>query len=199
MKTAPHFPLPGFHSMRDSELKPRVHPNGFIQVDINSVFRMHVWHPSLPYRQKTYHPIHDHIFGFQSHVYSGRLIHVPYLIEEDPEGTHIFWQATHIVGTEKCILKQVDGKCLRLVGELAKAVQPGEDYYFAPFLFHETLSNEPTMTIIKKNAETFGQGSTQAPRIAVPVGVEPDNDFQRDDVDTDILWDLIKEAHPWLG
>ena len=188
--------LPSMNMLRN--LKPRVHPNGFIQVDIDSRFRMHVWHPSLPYRQKTYHPIHDHVFGFQSRVYSGRLIHVPYYITEylDGEGTHILWQAKHIDSSETTILEPIDNKKINLYAGWAKVIQPGEGYYFEPFTFHESLSNEPTMTIIEKDAKTLQQGNTKAPRIAVPVGVEPDNDFQRDEVDTDILWDLIKEAHP---
>lgn len=49
--------------LQATEAKPRVHPNGFIQLDISETDRLHVWHPSLPYRQKTFSPVHNHIFA----------------------------------------------------------------------------------------------------------------------------------------
>ncbi len=63
---------------------PRVHGNGFIQLDLTDRTRLHVWHPSVP-RQKVATQIHDHVFSFESCCIVGRLINVVYkFIELSP-------------------------------------------------------------------------------------------------------------------
>lgn len=47
--------------------RPRVHGNGFIQLDVTPRTRLHFWSPEIP-RQKVATPIHDHVFGFVSYV-----------------------------------------------------------------------------------------------------------------------------------
>lgn len=175
---------------------PRVHPNGFIQLDLDWHSRLHVWHPNLPYRQKTYHPVHDHVFDFNSYMFSGRLVHVPYVLLSTMHGTHCVWEATCTRDNESILEPIAQATPVRLVPYGAETLQPGEGYTFKAFRFHETLANEPTLTIIRKHDATIHQGNTDRPRIAVPVDVTPDNDFQRDAVDKEILWQLIEEAHP---
>ncbi len=190
--------LPSIFELRNLgpalDYHPRVHPNGFIQLDLSDILRLHVWHPGLPYRQKTYHPVHDHVFDFTSYVYSGRLVHVAYDAVLNASSTHVLWTA-ECIGPNESVLRPTADR-VRLVQVNARAVQPGEEYFFAAHEFHETLSNEPTLTIIRKNGATIYQGNDDVPSIAVPFGVEPDNDFRRDNVDVDTLWKLIEEAHP---
>ncbi len=189
--------LPSVAAMRMQECVPRVHPNGFIQVDLNATYRLHVWHPRLPYRQKTYHPIHDHVFDFTSYVFGGRLVNVTYYLRPNfDDGTHSLWEA-HCVEGEESILKPdpLSGPVF-LVKAGAAVIQPGESYFFPAFRFHETLTNIPTLTIIKKGGPTTYQGAKGKPKIAVPLGVEPDNEYRRVEVDEEILWQLISEAHP---
>ena len=188
--------LPSVAVLRAQDLIPRVHPNGFIQLDLNASHRLHVWHPRLPYRQKTYHPIHDHVFDFTSHVYGGRLVNVAYHLRPDHNGTHLLWEA-HCMEGEESILKPDPLNGPRtLVQESVKVVQPGQSYFFPAFRFHETLSNIPTLTIIEKGGLTEYERDKYKPNIAVPIGVEPDNDYRRVDVDEEGLWELIAEAHP---
>lgn len=176
---------------------PRVHPNGFIQLDLTENLRLHVWHPSLPYRQRTYHPIHDHVFGLISNVYSGRLIHVQYGTEPDPFGSHIIWNVQAIEGGEESVLRPRDSQRLRLYELHTDVIQPGEEYSFGAWAFHETLANEPTLTIMEKFGNTLRTGvNSHGASVLVPYGVEPDNDFQRSAVDVDVLWKLIEEAYP---
>src|SRR5687768_2884644 len=71
---------------------PRVHPNGFIQLDLEDVpeswhashkqghsgaaRRMHIWNPpgvELPHQQ-TVNEIHDHVFDMKSNVVRGVLV-----------------------------------------------------------------------------------------------------------------------------
>lgn len=178
---------------------PRVHPNGFIQVDLDEANRLHVWHPNLPFRQKTFHPVHNHIFGFESHVYSGRLVNVSYEPTEHDEGTHAMWHAECIGGSETVLRRAPDGVRHDLLALYAFAVQPGEGYQFLAGDFHETMANEPTLTIMTKvmpKADMTTGANCQGASIMVPVGVEPDNDFRRDAFSIPELWKLIKEAHP---
>ncbi len=65
-----------FENLRDVGKNIRVHGNGFIQIDISSLTRVHVFgHPLIP-RQLTPTPIHDHRFGFHSMVLAGCLVNV---------------------------------------------------------------------------------------------------------------------------
>ncbi len=192
----PH--LPSIDVLRDQELVPRVHPNGFIQVDLDVSHHLHVWHPSLPYRQKTYHPIHDHTFYFRSYVYSGRMVHVVYELKpESPgwPGTHTIWRREKQTDEETILKTRMNEPPVIPMYAMVDVIQPGMSYFFAPFKFHESLTNEPTLTIITKKPKPWGlDGAT--PRILVPIGVEPDNTFIRADVNRETLWKLIGEAHP---
>ena len=57
---------PAFFEHLDA--RPRVHPNGFIQLDISPRKRFHIWaHPDIPQsgREDKEEDIHDHVFGFR--------------------------------------------------------------------------------------------------------------------------------------
>lgn len=176
--------------------EPRVHPNGFIQLDLSDEQRLHVWHPDLPYRQKSFHPVHNHVFSFTSHIFSGRLVHVVYDLRLEPGGPYRLYRA-ECIGPEESVLTPLTGGAeMRLDVAYWEILQPGHTYRFRASLFHETLANEPTLTIMQKHGPTMYQDNALKPSIVVPVGVVPDNEFRRDAVDTDVLWDLIRDAHP---
>ncbi len=170
----------------------RVHPNGFIQVDLDHRHRLHVFHPRLPYRQRTYNPVHDHVFGFVSEVFSGRLVNACYsVVEDESHGTHC---KAHCQGGDRVVVQR--GRYYRLRSRASFALQPGQQYEMPAFEFHESLSNEPTMTIIRKDDDTVAQGNPRSATVMTPRGVDPDDDFNRDDVDLEVLWELIEEAYP---
>ncbi len=190
--------LPSMTELVDSGAVPRVHPNGFIQLDLDEAHRLHVWHPGLPYRQRTYHSIHDHVFGFKSRVYSGQLVNVVYLLDRhSPTGrAYSVWHAVQ-TGPEESVLKQVPNKyTVTLIVDHLQVVSIGQTYIVDRSVLHENLFNEPTLTVIEKFDSTIYQDDLAAPRVLVPCGVQPDNDFRRDDVDVTVLWDLVHEAHP---
>lgn len=188
--------LPSLNELAKLDATPRVHPNGFIQLDLDERRRLHVWHPRLPYRQRTYHPIHDHVFGFKSRVFSGRLVNVNYEIERNPaSGRFFLWQAVSTSGEESRLV-QILCKPVDMAPTSVQVVWPGSTYAIEPYTFHENLANEPTLTVIEKDGPTTHQDAESRPRVAVPVGVEPDNDFCRGTVDADLLWELIAEAMP---
>lgn len=201
--TFPHpHPLPSLSYLEEMKGLLRVHPNRFIQLDLNETNRLHVWHPNLGPCQKTFHAVHDHIFDLQSTVYKGRLIHVEYElyyppVYHDNPGTHQRWEAECIGGSETILKKTTDTPC-HLVHKETTVIQPYVGYIFPAYKFHEALANEPTMTIMTKygKAEMHGGANCQGASIMVPVGVTPDNTFRRDSFGADELFALVKEAYP---
>lgn len=189
--------LPTLYELAVQCDEPRVHPNGFIQLDLNDTHRLHVWHPSLPYRQKTYHPIHDHVFGFTSKIFSGRITNVQYdVVADSLNGTHYMAQARSTGPEETILIGAPQPSYYDLRPHDGATFQAGEQYEFPAFQFHEILFNEPSLTIIRKHTITMYEGNPRSPTVMVPRGVCPDNDFCRKDVDTDFLWELIVEAYP---
>jgi hypothetical protein len=179
-----------------NDKKPRVHPNGFIQVDINEAERLHCWHPELPYRQKTYHPIHDHIFSFESRVLAGRLINVRYATEPYCGWGNKFERyMVQVTEGQETVLVKCPLLEYRVYENQVDVLQKGQGYLTTAFHFHETLSNIPTLTHMKKLGTGFVSGpNSNGASVLVPEGVIPDNDFTRAAVDTDLLWDLIHDA-----
>lgn len=186
--------IPSFKEALDRGSKPRVHPNGFIQLDLDTRTRMHVWHPNLPYRQKTYSPVHNHIFGFDSVVLAGRLHNVRYEPWRVDLGTHEMWQVQAIAGNDTVLMKNPDRFDLR-PHQRADTVQEGDGYHIDPYEFHETLSNEPTVTVMTKLGDNLTVGpNCLGASVMVPYGEQPDNDFRRDAVEQEVLWKLMTEA-----
>ncbi len=183
----------------DSGATPRIHPNGFIQPDLKPPRRLHVWHPKIPYRQETYHPVHDHVFDFVSTGHSGRLVNVRYDLRPDSvNGTHVLWTA-EALGDEETALRRTTPQTFRLVPIGTDVLQPGDVYRMPAFHYHESLSNEPTLTVIVRSYPRLLKDSKEAndsPNVAVPIGVIPDNNFRRANIHADVLWKLIREAHP---
>lgn len=189
------------NDLRSANKTPRVHPNGFIQLDISKAQRLHCWHPENPYRQKTYHPVHNHIFNFVSEVRVGRLININYDIafpkEEVLGKFHDAYEVKLVEGEETQLVK-MEGEPLLLVPSGMACVQRGQKYEIAKFDLHETMCPIPTITVMTK----YGLGpdgakegpNSQGATVLVPQGVVPDNDFLRSEVDTDLLWEIIYET-----
>lgn len=178
----------------DMGQQPRVHPNGFIQLDLNEAQRLHVWHPLNPYRQKTYSPIHNHIFDFVSQVHTGRLINVMYSFEPDLLGTHEEWVVKVIEGQDTKLVKEEGGR-FNLVPMEVNVVHNGGTYHMDKYKYHESLANEPTLTVMTKSNAILTTGpNCSGASVICRVGEPPDNDFRRGDVDHNLLWDLITET-----
>lgn len=174
--------------------KPRVHPNGFIQLDLSEKRRLHVWHPRLTIRQRTFSPIHNHIFSFTSKVYVGRLINVIYGFKPNPSGSHEEWQVRAIEGQNTELVKTEGGR-INLDPLLVDVVVSGGEYTMDKRAFHETLCNEPTLTIMEKSDAEFSMGpNCQGASVIVPWNEKPDNAFRRDDHDNHILWGYIDDT-----
>lgn len=175
-------------------LLPRVHGNGFIQLDLWSPrVRLHVWGPGIP-RQSVPTPIHDHTFGFQSFTIRGCLLNVRYSVMPSGVGfeSHHVYRARIRAG-EDTVLVRDRGRGYLLMPEEALVVRAGCGYSEKPGDIHQSIADCRTATVILKDNLTLAQGGA-SPRVFVPVGTEPDNSFRRDAFPASLLWNIIGEV-----
>lgn len=179
--------------LRATNRVPRVHGNGFIQFDLteDGTQRLHVWHDDIP-RQVVATPIHDHVFDLHSKVIAGTLIHeelVP-INASLRKGTHRIFRARQEEGTQNTVLVPDEGTVHLNVSQRL-VLGAGSVYTFPAWKLHQTEHRGLTATIMDKiNApDEYGR-----PRVLVPVGQEPDNEFRRDNHDPEVLWPYIERA-----
>ncbi len=157
-------------------LEPRIHPNGFIQLDLDEDGRkrLHVWRNDLP-RQTVYTPVHNHRFDFTSTTIAGALTNMTFDFQEPSEGTpHRQWVVRRNPESEETQLVPTD-LLIGLVATSVALMRPGDGYEFAAGAFHETGFVHNTVTIIDKSDPVDGIESA----VMVPEGIEPDNTFTR--------------------
>lgn len=193
--------------------QPRVHGNGFIQLDLSDTARLHIWgHPDIP-QQKTNTPIHDHMFAFSSLILRGAMTNAEYDIQwdgkeafGDPKDlrdlryeltpsrfptTHTIYKA-EVRDRQDTILKPTD-YAVHLRAKSITTYTAGQSYTMEVGQIHESVVTGPTATIILKRGRTLAQGSA-SPSIFVPVGLEPDNGFHRYALPAERLWQIIHEV-----
>lgn len=176
----------GFNSQPRSHSVPRLHGNGFIQWDLGAGARLHVWSKRfVPTAQKVPTPIHDHTFSFESRVLKGMLYNKAYRL---------------IGGADYRVFRAVPhkGEDTRLIGDDAmwvgvrehgsQIVGAGVSYTFPAGMFHESIPmTDPVITVMRKTDE----GAAIGRHVLVPVGTEPDNDFDRYQYDTAQLIEAV--------
>ena len=146
-------------------------------------------------RQAVNSSIHDHVFSINSTVICGTLVHKEFTaievegFEASGDGFKVY-QAEQVEGSNNTVLKW-NGTFLRLQTFKTLHLGPGETYTFPAYEFHDTDHIGLTATIMEKIDAPVDYGR---PRVLVPVGQEPDNEFNREGFDPDILWPFVKEA-----
>ena len=180
-----------YEELRTSGKRPRVHGNGFIQLDLNDegTRRLHIWDEDVP-RQVVATPIHDHVFALRSSVLMGTLIHEELEPIEVGQGTHKIYRAQQEEGTQNTILVPDDGEVLLKV-EQRLCLAEGSIYTFPAWKLHQTDHVGLTATVMNKVNAPSDYGR---PRVLVRVGSEPDNDFHRDGFDQEFLWGYIERV-----
>jgi hypothetical protein len=93
-------------------------------------------------------------------------------------------------GTEDT--KLVTTHCFIDLGEDYRFLaRPGSMYTFPPGVFHDSKGHGTTATIMEKT----GYLADYSPRVLLPIGAQPDNEFDRDKVaDPEQLWTIIDRA-----
>lgn len=170
---------------------PRVHPNGFIQLDLDDEGkrRLHVWRNDLP-RQKVYTPVHNHRFDFTSETIVGTLSNITFELGDRDQGpAHREWVVRRDPSSEETQLVPTPG-VVGLMAVNATLITPGNGYEFFAGAFHETGFIHNTVTIITKTEPVPGIESA----VLVPEGIEPDNTFTRAVPSIEYLHDKIVEA-----
>ena len=210
--------------LRKNAGKPRLHGNGFLQLDIRvhldedaKVYkdgRLHIWSRKLlPYRQTVYTGIHDHVFDFESFILTGELIHrvfTPEYISEIDDytkaqilnGDYLYnaqaynmYMATPRDREDTELVKMNNHLCYVTEGEIAEYhYSKDERYIFEAFRFHETVAETYTATLMFKTASYPCR-----PRILCKYGEEPDNKFSRYQVSEEILWKEIERLFQLHG
>lgn len=171
---------------------PRQHPNGFIQLNLTAAadVRLHVWPTEpLPLQQLTKHPIHDHNFDMESTILRGRLRNLVYEPEPYVAGSgkpFVIHLAQRVPGTESETTLNPTEERVNLI-TVADANYCGETYRLASGRLHDSMAHGLTATVMTKLSIV----DKYQPRVAVPVGVEPDNNFRRANVDLALLWHWI--------
>jgi len=176
---------------------PRVHGNGFIQLDIGDNHRVHFWgHPDIP-KQKVNTQIHDHMFDFISFVLKGSLVNVLYAPKNGRDyqihtpvrtkGT----EDTKLVGTNQFI--SVDEiKVEYVAANKDDDLKLHQNYTMISDRLHETQVFDPTVTLMKYIKKPPYLQTKKHPWVLVAAGDEPDNEFDRESYSQRFLWELIE-------
>jgi hypothetical protein len=178
-----------YHSEQSKiDLRPRVHGNGFIQLDISKSVRLHIFGDERIPRQSVSTQLHDHTFGFTSKILSGTLENVRYSVRENPNGKFKVYRA-FVRDKEDTVLRNTN---VRVTVEEAKReiLKAGDSYSMVAGEFHESIPCGRVVTIITKDGLTLSQGG-KSPSVLVPIGQEPDNDFNRYSLSPEELWSII--------
>jgi hypothetical protein len=187
--------IPNYDGLRAASFKPRMHPNGFIQLDLtaNQLIRLHVWPDQFIQTQKTRHPVHDHSFHMKSEILTGGITNLVYEWQEsefNPQYT--LYRAKPTGSGQNTVLAPAAGPntgYLRLLRLSCDTYLPGSNYSLTKRVLHDSIPHGLTATLMTKSLL-----SEYSPLVAVPKGIEPDNNYSRMDVDEDILWSFIKRA-----
>lgn len=179
-------------ALRSYGTQPRLHPNGFIQLDLPGRRRLHVW-PDMPIRGGVMgEPIHDHVYGFTSSVGLGTLVNRTIRLVEHPEGEYeLHGIPSYAVDPRDFALKRLDDKRYRIASTVEIRMTAPARYEMEPFEFHETEAIGLTATVI-----ALGEPDpSRLARVACRVGRVPTGAFRREEPgERDRLWTFIARA-----
>ena len=198
----------------DGRGNPRVHPNGFIQLDLipvaedwhashqkghsGATLRLHIWDPpghELPH-QETVNEIHTHVFDMRSAVIRGTLMQRCYAFVVGKELRQKIMPPRFVL--YKAIYAKTADSRLEDTGitgyleeHLDYRVYPEMSYTQPAFTFHDTQVYEgPLVTVMTK--EEVYEGDAY---VCCPVGSPPDNSYDRAAAaPEDFLWSAIEAS-----
>jgi hypothetical protein len=190
------FTLADAIRLADRGENPRIHPNGFIQLDLEpqesadwtethhrghsgANLRLHIWNPPggviIP-RQKTVNEIHDHVFDMKSHVVFGTLEQQLYklmLPDADHEATHQRYRAVYTKSASSRLEPTEQVGWLHMYH--AFPIQAGFSYTQPHGTLHNSVAHGTVITVMEKTE--IHEGDAYA---ICGIDSPPDNDFVRD-------------------
>jgi hypothetical protein len=165
------FTLADAIRLADRGENPRIHPNGFIQLDLEpqesadwtethhrghsgANLRLHIWNPPggviIP-RQKTVNEIHDHVFDMKSHVVFGTLEQQLYklmLPDADHEATHQRYRAVYTKSASSRLEPTEQVGWLHMYH--AFPIQAGFSYTQPHGTLHNSVAHGTVITVMEK-------------------------------------------------
>ncbi len=190
---------------------PRVHPNGFIQLDLEPVpaswhashqrghsgasRRLHIWNPpgiELPH-QDTYNEVHDHVFDMESEVVRGALWQHLYELVDDPASDAPLFEAYRAVYEKNSDSRLEPTGARGVLREVERFLVPsGETYTQPAFTLHDSVPDQGgcVVTVMTKSAIHDGDAT-----VVCPADQPPDNDFDRAAAaPADEIWQAIWQS-----
>lgn len=205
---------PRVHSSRSGNA--RVHPNGFIQVDLaptedtwheshhqghsGSSLRLHIWNPPdyhLPH-QGTTNELHTHVFDMHSTVVKGTLEQHLYTLAlgsewhsyRDAEGKQEMKLYRAVYGKGADSRLEDTGLRGMVIRDFHWPVHAGQSYFQPAFTFHDSDPYGCVVTVMEKTEIFKGDAY-----VLVPLDIEPDNTFDRASAaPEEYLWQAIEAA-----
>jgi hypothetical protein len=180
---------PTIDELKDTGNVPRVHGNGFIQLDLGPGVRLHIWgHPALV-RQRHDTSVHDHLFPFVSNVLVGRIVNrIVHTYERPGADDYKIYNPVARDGEDTVLVDS--GIRVHIYNGPVQIIEAGGSYQVKPFVFHESFTDRPSATIMVK-----GKRQNGVARVLVPEGVEPDNAFNRNTaLSVQQMWSIIEDV-----
>lgn len=172
---------------------PRVHPNGFIQIDVpgtDARERIHIWPAEKLPTQSVGTQIHDHIFNMASTVLKGALENIVYRLRPSLTPEYDIYLGLYKNGPHDNTLlpTHIGG---RLEFEKKQTVLSGHHYFLPAFVFHDSVPLiRPCVTYMTKTYVHAGRH----PRVLARTGQTPDNSFSRHCMTPEALWEIIERS-----
>ncbi len=167
--------------------RPRLHGNGFLQLDLPDNRRLHIWSDELPNAQKVDTTIHDHRFGFKSTILIGELVNTVYDFIPAANGEYRLYNPRVRRGEDTMLLPTEAVGNFRL--NSATSYRPSQSYQMEYKDFHTSGYKGLSATLMEKMYV-----APVAPRVACPLDMEPDNQFTRYDTDERELREIVERV-----
>lgn len=158
---------------------------GFIQIKLDEKNRVHIYHPQL-IKTSTEEEIHNHRYGFKSHVMTGTLVNHLYSVNEDHNGGFVLFN-------ESCNPKIESPKEKKVVNcsfQGSFQSKSGTQYELSHKTFHkvEALNKDLVITWLER-----GEILSPYAQVVVKKGEENKCPFSVN-LPTETLWSMVKES-----
>ena len=179
--------LPSFEKVKQIGKNIRVHPNGFIQLDLEDGYRLHFFLDDAAYERFPHTPIHTHAFVLESRVLLGEVTNIEFEVREDPQGSLSVYTAQNM---ESPLEKRV-GKTYSISGKKEQVVGIGEEYRVRVGIFHESLHKGDTVTVVRKIKEGMDVSMSCEIDVLCKKEQEPSEAYDRKDIPEAVLWSKV--------
>ncbi len=183
--------------LRELNLEPVVHGNGFVLLSITPRTRLHIWgHPEIPQKEQS-QSIHDHVYGFRSFALVGKLKSIRYELDFNNNDYQIYFTNPDRLGIEPtnvfCSIRQKDEVTIAPYGNNEGL----PDFYdIKPWDIHINTVDGIAATVIHKTGFIPRTQNNQGQRsmCLLPRNGSPYSVTARAEIDKKLLWRIVEEV-----